>query len=113
MKMYVPSIGDRLRLIADFEFACFFESRNRDFLKRVRPEVEQTGWLSSGESVMITIPKGVMLTVSRIYIRNGLKDFDSITFFAKKDLKVWPHHGRFWAKLYDNNEGLEFEKMET
>ena len=55
----------------------------------------------------VTLPRGSKLTVSRIYIRNGVKDYDSITFHLikgrKKKNDPVPPHGRFWAKLHDVN----------
>jgi hypothetical protein len=115
VKFYVPSIGDKFQLTKDFEFSCFAESRNLSFLEKVRPDFVAglpNKWGNSDQSCMVTIPKGIVLTVARIYIRNGKKDFDSITFSIKKDAKVWQHSGRFWAKLYDINENIEFEKVD-
>jgi hypothetical protein len=50
----------------------------------------------------VTLPKGTILRVSRIYIRNGAQAFDSITFSIKKR-KGHKVSGRFWAKLADVN----------
>ena len=70
----------------------------------------------------ITLPKGTVLAVDRIYIRKGASDFSSITFFAKglgeTEVKnrwsgrttKWKAQ-RFWAKLSDCNQ-IEFELME-
>ncbi len=70
----------------------------------------------------VTMPKGTVLVVDRIYIRKGSSGFSSITFRAKnlgeatvrgaystteKKKKVL----RFWAKLPDCNK-MEFEKQE-
>lgn len=53
------------------------------------------------ESVHFTIPKGCELTVDRIYIRKGGKDFSSISFYVKGLDKT---RKRFWAKLDDCNK---------
>lgn len=67
-----------------------------------------------------TLPKGITLTVDRIYIRNGAKDFSSISFRLnidpKKPLKfvgtdiVIPKGIRFWAKL-DECNNIEFDPL--
>lgn len=65
--------------------------------------------------VEVTLPAGTELQVDRIYIRKGLKDFSSITFYvvsspmpelnASKKSKR-----RFWAKLSDCNR-MEIERL--
>jgi len=62
----------------------------------------------------VTLPAGTVLNVSRIYIRMGCLDYDSVTFSIKKgkcpEKKV---HGRFWAKLKDVNRIVCFPIGET
>ena len=50
----------------------------------------------------ITIPKNIHLVVRRIYIRQGKKDYDSVTFSIKKTKKF--KGGKFWASLEDVNK---------
>jgi hypothetical protein len=55
-----------------------------------------------------TLPAGTELQVDRIYIRKGLKDFSSITFYVvsspKPELNASKKsRRRFWAKLSDCN----------
>lgn len=65
--------------------------------------------------VEVELPIGTILSIDRIYIKKGLSDFNSITFYAKnlensgKGKK--PKALRFWAKLEDCNN-IEFEKIE-
>lgn len=71
--------------------------------------------------LIVTIPKGTVLSIDRIYIRKGSSDFSSLTFYAKglgnisvkssrrpnaKNKKAL----RFWAKLDDCNN-IKFEKI--
>lgn len=51
-----------------------------------------------------TLPKGTVLAASRIYIRQGIEAFDSITWrtVACPDKKLVKK--RFWVKLADANE---------
>ena len=56
----------------------------------------------------VTIPKESVLAIDRIFIRKGMDDWSSLTFFLKhhpdKEFKKKP---RFWAKLHDCNN-IEF-----
>jgi len=56
--------------------------------------------------IKITLPKGTVLIVDRIYIRKGAKEFSSVTFRIKStthpDL-AGKKRNRFWAKLADVN----------
>ena len=79
-------------------------------------------YASNNKSVEVTIPKGTLLQVDRIYIRKGASDYSSITFFAKNIGEViipasrWSRSTkpvkkkalRFWAKLSDCNN-IEFK----
>jgi hypothetical protein len=68
-------------------------------------------WGANGDFLIVTLPKGLVLTVDRIYIRKGKEDFDSITFnVPKKTSNVDGLNGRFWAKLSDINR-VQFEKF--
>lgn len=75
-------------------------------------------WTMEGKKLGThTFPKGAVLIVDRIYIRQGQDDFDSVTFrakhyhsaqqtgFGKKGKMV-----RFWAKLDDVNR-MEVEGL--
>jgi len=63
--------------------------------------------LSGIEFCTLTLPAGSELTVSRIYLRKGVSDYDSVTFSLKKAGKD-SVYGRFWIKLEDVNT-LEVE----
>lgn len=61
-----------------------------------------------------SLPAGTELQVDRIYIRKGLKDFSSITFYVvsspKPELNASKKSKRrFWAKLSDCNR-MEIER---
>lgn len=189
MKLYVPEIGDHLRLAEDWEFNLHGEERNQDLgeffgyylksyndewveeaiLPRMRPtdyEVkyplendlrgvsydrrqalykeaeancpeyvkywddykkwkEEADKISKKE-IRVSLPAGTILAVDRIYIRKGISEFSSITFYAKglgevirqgsrwnRDAKPKKKKSlRFWAKLEDCNR-INFEKYEN
>jgi hypothetical protein len=117
MKMYVPSIGDYVKLTKDWEFPCFAEHRNVEFIRTARPDTElkdnRWGFYDdTNQSFAITLPVGTILRVDRIYIRKGKGEWDSITFVVAKHPTLpstgFSGAGRFWAKLIDVNE-IEFE----
>lgn len=123
MTLRIPSIGDELTLASAWTFPCFWEGRNHLFIEKMRPELmARRGQV---ESVAITLPAGAVLSVQRIYIRQGKKDFDSLTFSLRSvplpdavDAEGAAGHkkprkakkvskkatGRFWVKLQDANK---------
>ena len=123
MKMFIPSVGDRIRLLKDWTFPCFCAGGNYKFIWKMRPDTIG----HEINSVALTLPKGAELIVQRIYIRAGQKEWDSLTFTLKvlpppkskssKSLKnettkkiASKATGRFWVKLRDIN-GIEFEMV--
>ena len=67
------------------------------------------------DSITVTLPKGTILKVDRIYIRKGKSDYSSITFYCKNlpntTSKKKSKSFRFWAKLEDVNNNIVFEKV--
>lgn len=111
MKLFIPSIGDKLKLTSDWEFPCFTEYRNTCLVEILRPDVKlpQQRWNYDGlQTVAITFPKGTILRVDRIYIRKGKQEWDSVTFVVafhpEAEAKGIKKVLRFWAKLVDVNE---------
>ena len=112
MQLFVPPIGTQFRLDADWTFPLYDESRNYDlwvsyFGEPPARDPKYAGhWYYSRfgdatQSKQLTLKSGTMLSVDRIYIRKGAKDFDSISFRVLKG-STGPT-GRFWAKLHDVN----------
>lgn len=104
MKLYVPDIGDRLKLIEDWSFELHYEYRNQTMFASLKKDF-------NNQPISVTIPKGSILKVDRIYIRkgSGYENFSSITFrFESEGFKK----ARFWAKLKDcNNIQFELESL--
>jgi hypothetical protein len=186
MKLYVPEIGDQIKLTKDWKFTLHAEGRNTDLGKFHGYSIFRGGWVDDsiippmrehdyeviyppkpksgyhqfyGESydtynrkcreaeqnnpeyvkwhsdfttwmadcdkikkdvLVITVPKGSILGIDRIYIRKGAKDYSSITFFLKglppvaiknrwSDKIINKKALRFWAKLADCNT-INFEQ---
>lgn len=174
MQLYVPEIGDMIRLTKDWSLTLYRERRNDSLWREqgcwnriIDPdqtpvkEVEEKikviesrltvqeiknsyGWAPNRVKVYasqedkdndrnfkyelsalncrpswapVTLLKDTVLKVDRIYIRKGISEYSSITFY------VWSKPGpvaanaskkksRFWAKLADCNN-IQFEKVEN
>lgn len=118
----IPSIGDKLEVAEDWTFHLYREHRNLALLQALGFVDQERRYYyyagrgneSAGE---VTIPEGTRLTVDRIYIRKGAKEFDSITFILDRktcsDERIANTKGkpmRFWVKLADIN-GVFFKEV--
>lgn len=132
MKLYIPSLGNKLKLIEPWSFDLYAERRNDTLWEKlglptnaknhflspdpITPEeiirfnlvATQTGYRQSYKT-RTTLPVNSILTVDRIYIKKGGEEFNSVTFNLNT-LSAGLTKGkcRFWAKLHDVNT-MEFE----
>lgn len=109
MKLFVPTIGTRLRLTQPWNFALYGERRNKTLA--VALDVYQPfSYSSRNVAAVVTIPEGTVLTVDRIYIRSGNRGFDSMTFrIAAGDCPDAKYNKtRFWARLEECNN-MDYE----
>lgn len=138
----IPEIGTKIVLDEDWTFDLYREYRNWTLLEvlEITKTYDDDKYYSRTPTIhRITLPKGTMLTVDRIYIRKGAKEFSSVTFNMPKrttskktvtrratyiggpdDGKViqWdatkPARGvRFWAKLADVNRMVIAEEVQS
>lgn len=113
MKFFIPPLGTRLKLIEPWTFTLYDERRN-NLWKTVTDRKQNWSYnrwnQCESASITVSLEPGTILSVSRIYIRLGIKSFDSITFNCIKTAKNKPH-GRFWVKLADANK-IVFELTE-
>lgn len=120
MRLFIPEIGTRLLLEKPWTFRLHFEYRNENFgkgqgIRPPPPTPNRWGWAPSDpwwqtdEFTAFTLPEGTMLKVDRIYIRKGVGDYSSVTFYAfspeemAKGKSRPKSMGRFWAKLAEVN----------
>jgi hypothetical protein len=123
MRLLIPTIGTVLTLDEDWTFDLHQEQRNQKF--SVQFGLTWPAWCFPWDWVThpdgrrekvavspapVTLPKGTVLKVDRIYIRSKAGDFrsfDSVTFHCNSGLKgkaaKGKMKGRFWAKLLDVN----------
>jgi len=109
----VPDIGTHLRLDEDWSFSLFCEYRNLSLTADVdRITGRSTAWGIGVDLPVVpfTIKAGAVLSVDRVYIRNGMGEFSSLTFKTVGEIKVEItgievvcQKKRFWVKLTDVN----------
>ena len=110
MKLFIPAIGDKIKLTTDWTFTVHPEYRNHA-LYEMAAKQQITDFLWEGVKSQygpkqFTLPAGVTLAVDRIYIKKGSPDYNSVTFrIPKKGTDNPPHFAglRFWVKLKDAN----------
>jgi len=107
MRVFIPTTGDMLRLESPWQFTVFSEHRNHEFIKAASIKNQKGGNAQSWETVEIgttVIERSSELVVDRVYIRQGMNDFDSVTFVvASCNDRPKLVGQRFWAKLADVN----------
>ena len=113
VQFFVPEIGTNIKLTEDWTFELYGEYRNDGLLDLIG--VPQQGrWAPEGgyKHAPVTIVADATLTVDRIYVRKGVQEYSSLTFWLGKHAQVDYHGGsfitqkriRFWAKLSDVNQ---------
>lgn len=81
MEFYIPEISDSIRLLEDWEFKLYNESRNDSLSKYLAIGFPNQGWAGAKDPpVPVIIPAGEILIIDRIYIRKGSSEFSSVTF---------------------------------
>ncbi len=116
--LYIPTIGDVLTLAEDWTFTLHAESRNMDLHHLLSdPPRHSNGAIDYHnyvrEPIPVTLPAGSVLKMDRIYIRKGVSDYGSVTFWLTDcPNKAWAPKKvggtavgrlRFWVKLHDAN----------
>ena len=127
MKLFIPTIGTKIVLTTNWKFTLFHEHRNKSIMEALQVSDTSKGFFNEYEPNTrfqlkrsnVSLPKGTILTVDRIYIRQNLKEYDSITFRVElpdgtKSVGVYSGYTktktkkkqslRFWAKLQDVNK---------
>lgn len=125
-RVWIPTIGDHIRLTRQWSFPVTREYRNGDLLHLVDPGGSQWGGRNDPPAGVFTMPEDTVLKVERIYIRGtnkGFRQYDSVTFrvvrcprrrelTSKKNGGTGPVATRFFAKLSDVNE-IEAEPFDA
>lgn len=120
--LFIPSIGDKIKLLMDTEVNICYEYRNAKALYAINPNFEKDTKfrdLQNNQRILLSqdviIPAETVLTIDRIYIRKGKGDFDSVTFrhdkLDKKATGIDFPVCRFWLKLDQINDRFMFEGL--
>lgn len=138
-RLLIPEIGTILRLENDWTFDLHSERRNTGLINLIGETFKSDwDWEQMGKKVpgpwKVTIRKGSLLTMDRLYVRKGAEKFSSLSFilradgeptisfdgkdFSCKGKKNFQHFGitgvlRFWAKLADVNTLIVSAMEET
>jgi len=114
MELFIPEIGTKFILNKDIDITLYSEYRNDKLFKALD--------LDKKISTIITLPKGLLLKVDRIYIRKGNSQYSSLTFNCpsvktKADKEKFPHNIKyggtsFWVKLHECNT-FDVELLES
>ena len=112
-KFDIPTISFAFVLSRDTPFTIHDEHRNQAIIEAI-PELKEiqnarrgseNWYYGNGDAIGHHVfPKGTKMIVSRIYIRQGAGQFDSVTLRAKLGKKSV----RFWVKLDEFNL-IEYE----
>ena len=116
-KLHIPALKEGITLAEDWKFDLHIETRNTSLIALVLGR-EPTGtemWGRFNPSsrayegkldgpFRFSLPAGTELIVDRIYIRQGAKDFDSVTFRVKSSPDERTKKARFWVTLDDANK---------
>lgn len=105
-KLYIPQVGDKLKLISNWECKVFNEHRNSKVFEGLNIDVSN----HKNVDVDLTFPKGTVLKVERLYVRAPASSYDSITFRVDSSPIKSLNKARFWVKLMDANT-IEFEEI--
>ncbi|MFW6130448.1 MAG: hypothetical protein ACOC56_04615 [Atribacterota bacterium] len=102
----IPPLGTQIVLAKNWEFKLWYERRNDSLIKNMNIDVTNVRY--GHDLGYINLPKGTILSVDRIYIRKGYRDYNSVTFRIKKCSHKEYEKSRFWAKLNDVNKIICF-----
>jgi len=79
MKLYIPALGEQIRLTADWTFGLYAENRNETLMEHISDT--RKSWGADKTSIPCTIPAGSILKVDRVFIRKGSEAYNSLSFF--------------------------------
>ncbi len=89
MRLYIPELGDKIRLTKDWAFPLYNEERNITVIEGLglKPvwRSDYRSYLDSHvEPHKAVLPAGTELQIDRIYIRKGAAEYSSISFYVLK-----------------------------
>lgn len=114
MKMFIPPLNCKLRLLEDWEFDLMCEQRNRTLwdLKTDLPPMSSI-YQSARVGLFhpVKLVRGDELIIRRIFIRQGYEGYNSVTMSGRVQHLGVIRSVRFWVLLDDFNT-MEAEVIE-
>ena len=108
MNLFVPSLGTRVKLTKDWKFTLYGEHRNETLIAALGnpvPVIFVSQYShETPQSKVVTLPRGTVLRLDRIYVRRGKDDYDSLTWVVEELRGEKVKRTRFWATLEDCNK---------
>ena len=118
VRFCIPPIGAKVMIAEDWVFWLYNEYKNEKFAYRMNAipynkDIKFFEWqhfFEVGTKICrVTAPAGTILTVRRIYVRQGRGEYDSVTFSCPKGSSPnKKFQGKFWARLEDVNKMVCF-----
>lgn len=112
MKMLIPVCGDVIKITKDVDVELKNIAQNTNFLEKYDEKLKNVKQISKKKH-FITLKKGTLLTIDRVYIRQGdSAEYNSITFKINKDKNL--PNGRFFLPVsVVNSLDIEFLGQEA
>lgn len=106
MQIFIPSVGDKIKLKNDIDLNLKYKSQNNSFIKKIK-EMNANVKSIDKDFYPLALKKGTILIIDRVYVRSGDSSaFNSITF--KVNGSDYLPNGRFFVSLdVANNMGAE------
>lgn len=105
MKLFIPRVGDKIKLIENWTCSIYSEDRNKRVFEALGIEA---GDDTQENVISITIPKGTVLNFARVYIRAPASDYDSVTLSVEDSPLKKLKKARFWVKATEASK-IEYE----
>ena len=105
MRLFVPRVGDKIKLIENWTCSIYSEYRNKSVFSALGIE---EGRDTQQNVISVTIPKGTVLNFARVYIRAPASDYDSVTFSVEDSPLKSLKKARFWVKATEASK-IEYE----
>lgn len=112
MKMLIPVCGDVIKVAKDVDVELKNIAQNKNFLEKYDEKLKNVKQINKKKH-FVTLKKGTLLTIDRVYIRQGdSAEYNSITFKINKDKNL--PNGRFFLPVsVVNTLDIEFLGQET
>jgi len=105
-RLFIPGIGIILHWLAIGHLNYILKEEIKVLLQNTIFFQKKDGWDKKneidGKYYLVTQEAGTVFSTNRLYVKQGQKDFESITLLAQNGNKK----GRFWVKLEDINNAI-------